>query len=78
MLAALASFGVMVSVMNLTRLRGRRAPPSPQSDVFPMIGAHVLGMYALVLFVGALIDRIGRAPALGGGLLRDGASRRSG
>jgi MFS family permease len=26
-------------------------------------------MYALVLFVGALIDRIGRGPALGGGLL---------
>jgi MFS family permease len=33
-----------------------------------VIGAHVLGMYALVLFVGSLIDRIGRAPALGGGL----------
>jgi hypothetical protein len=23
-----------------------------QEDVFPIIGAHVLGMYALVLFVG--------------------------
>jgi len=37
--------------------------------VFPIIGAHVLGMYALVLVVGSLIDRIGRGPALGGGLL---------
>jgi MFS family permease len=36
--------------------------------VFPIIGAHVLGMYALVLVVGDLIDRIGRPPALVGGL----------
>jgi MFS family permease len=40
-----------------------------QSDVFPIIGAHVLGMYALVLFVGSLIDRIGRPVALAAGLL---------
>jgi MFS family permease len=37
--------------------------------VFPIIGAHVLGMYALVLVVGTLIDRIGRGPALSAGLL---------
>ncbi|HXV56704.1 MAG TPA: MFS transporter, partial [Gaiellaceae bacterium] len=36
--------------------------------VFPIIGAHVLGMYALVLVVGDVIDRIGRPPALVGGL----------
>ena len=40
-----------------------------QDDVFPIIGAHVLGMYALVLVVGTLIDRIGRGVALAGGLL---------
>jgi MFS family permease len=40
-----------------------------QGAVFPIIGAHVLGMYALVLVVGTLIDRIGRGPALAGGLL---------
>jgi MFS family permease len=40
-----------------------------QQDVFPIIGAHVLGMYALVLVVGTLIDRIGRMPALFSGLL---------
>ena len=31
-------------------------------DVFPIIGAHVIGMYALVIVVGDLIDRIGRTP----------------
>ena len=69
MLAALASFGVMVSVMNLSGYVVVEHHHHAQSDVFPVIGAHVLGMYALVLFVGALIDRIGRGPALGGGLL---------
>jgi MFS family permease len=42
--------------------------------VFPIIGAHVLGMYALVLVVGSLIDRTGRMPALIGGLLVMAAS----
>ena len=69
MLAALASFGVMVSVMNLSGYVVVEHHHHAQSDIFPVIGAHVLGMYALVLFVGALIDKIGRAPALGGGLL---------
>jgi MFS family permease len=69
MLAALASFGVMVSVMNLSGYVVVEHHHHAQSSIFPVIGAHVLGMYALVLFVGALIDRIGRGPALGGGLL---------
>jgi hypothetical protein len=30
-----------------------------QDSVFPIIGAHVFGMYALVLVIGALIDRSG-------------------
>ena len=64
MLAALASFGVMVSVMNLSGYVVVEHHHHAQSDVFPIIGAHVLGMYALVLVVGALIDRIGRAVAL--------------
>jgi MFS family permease len=37
--------------------------------VFPIIGAHVVGMYALVIVVGGLIDRVGRSRALVGGLL---------
>jgi MFS family permease len=69
MLAGLASFGVMVSVMNLTGYVVVDHHHHHQSDVFPIIGAHVLGMYALVLFVGALIDRIGRPVALAAGLL---------
>src|SRR4051794_32929622 len=74
MLAALASFGVMVSVMNLSGYVVVEHHHHHQSDVFPIIGAHVLGMYALVLVVGALIDRIGRPRALAGGLLVMAAS----
>ena len=37
-------------------------------DVFPIIGAHVIGMYAFVIVIGDFIDRIGRAPSLAGGL----------
>jgi MFS family permease len=69
MLAALASFGVMVSVMNLTGYVVVEHHHHPQSSVFPIIGAHVFGMYALVLVIGALIDRIGRTPALELGLV---------
>jgi MFS family permease len=66
--AGLASFAVMVSVMNLTGYVVVEMHHHSQDSVFPIIGAHVLGMYALVLVVGRLIDRIGRAPALSGGL----------
>jgi MFS family permease len=68
LLAALASFAVMVSVMNLTGYVVVEEHGHAQSDVFPIIGAHVLGMYALVLVVGTLIDRIGRTQSLAGGL----------
>jgi MFS family permease len=67
LLAAVASFSVMVAVMNLTGIvvveHGHHA-----HAVFPIIGAHVIGMYALVLVVGDVIDRLGRTPALVGGL----------
>ena len=69
MLAALASFGVMVSVMNLTGYVVVEHHHHAQQSVFPIIGAHVFGMYALVLVTGALIDRVGRTPALAAGLL---------
>ena len=74
MLAALASFGVMVSVMNLSGYVVVEHHHHEQHDVFPIIGAHVLGMYALVLVVGSVIDRIGRPVALAGGLLVMAAS----
>jgi MFS family permease len=69
MLAALASFGVMVSVMNLTGYVVVEHHHHSQHSVFPIIGAHVFGMYALVLVIGSLIDRIGRTPSLEVGLV---------
>jgi MFS family permease len=69
MLAALASFGVMVSVMNLSGYVVVEHHHHSQDSVFPVIGAHVFGMYALVLVIGALIDRIGRTSALQIGLV---------
>jgi MFS family permease len=68
LLAGFASMGVMVSVMNLTGYVVVDHRHHAQHLIFPIIGAHVLGMYALVLFVGAFIDRIGRTTALAGGL----------
>src|SRR5436853_390024 len=48
MLAALASFGVMVSVMDLTGYVVVEHHHHSQGPVFPIVGAHVFGMYALV------------------------------
>ena len=45
MLAAIASFGVMVSVMNLTGYVVVDHHQHSQGSLFPIIGAHVLGMY---------------------------------
>jgi MFS family permease len=67
-IAALASFAVMVGVMNLTGyiVVGHH---HHQSDVFNVISLHIVGMYALVLVIGALIDRVGRRQALVSGLV---------
>src|SRR5439155_26574036 len=69
MLTAFASFGVLVSVMNLTGYVVVEKHHHAQHNVFPIICAHVVGMYALVLVVGALIDRLGRNTALASGLV---------
>jgi MFS family permease len=45
-----------------------------QGDVFTVISAHIVGMYALVLVVGELVDRVGRRPSLVVGLAVMGAS----
>ena len=67
LVGAIASFAVMVAVMNLTGYvvvgHGHH-----QSDVFDVISAHIVGMYALVLVIGSLIDRFGRRPAVVTGL----------
>ncbi|HEX5468972.1 MAG TPA: MFS transporter [Gaiellaceae bacterium] len=73
LVAALASFSTMVGIMTLTGVvvvdRGHAA-----EVVFPIIGAHVIGMYALVIVVGDLVDRVGRTRALVGGLALMAAS----
>jgi MFS family permease len=74
LLAAQASFAVMVGVMTLTGAIVVDHFHHAAHHVFPIIGAHVLGMYALVIVVGDLIDRIGRTPSLAGGLLAMGVS----
>ncbi len=74
LVAAQASFGVMVGTMTLTGAVVVDHLGHPGHTVFPIIGAHVLGMYALVLVVGDVVDRIGRTPSLAGGLLVMAAS----
>jgi MFS family permease len=65
--AVVASFAVMASVMNLAGYvavgRGHET-----GSVFTMISIHILGMYGLVLVVGDLLDRFGRRPGLYTGL----------
>ena len=69
LIAGQASFAVMVGIMTLTGSVVVDHHHHAGHNVFPIIGAHVLGMYALVLVIGSLIDRIGRTPALACGLL---------
>jgi MFS family permease len=63
MLGAVASFAVMVGVMNLAGYvavgHGHR-----HGDVFTIISVHIVGMYGLVLVVGDVVERIGRRRAI--------------
>jgi MFS family permease len=67
-LAVVASFAVMASVMNLAGYvavgRGHH-----QGDVFTMISVHILGMYGLILIVGGIVDRFGHRRCLVAGLM---------
>jgi MFS family permease len=74
LVAGQASLGVMVAVMTLTGPVVVDHFHQEQHDVFPIIAAHFLGMYALVIVVGDLVDRIGRTKALAGGLILMGLS----
>jgi len=71
--AALMSYSVMVGMMTLAGyiLLGHG---HHQGAVFPVISAHFVGMFGLVLFVGGIIDRAGPRVALVGGLLLLGLS----
>jgi MFS family permease len=68
MLAAIASFGVMVGVMNLAGYVAV-GHGHAHGDVFTIISAHIVGMYGLVLFAGDLVDKIGRSRSMAIGLL---------
>jgi MFS family permease len=69
LLAGVVSFAVMVAVMNLTGYVVVEHRHHAQHLVFPIIGAHVLGMYLLMPVVGLIVDRVGRPPTLAGGLV---------
>lgn len=74
MLASVVSFAVMASVMNLSGYVIVQHHHHPQHLVFPVIGAHVLGMYLLMPLVGMLVDRVGRRETLAIGLATLGIS----
>lgn len=67
LLAAVASFSVMVTVMNMTGYVVVKHGHS-HSDVFSIISSHFVGMFGFVLLTGRLIDRVGRTPAVLAGL----------
>ena len=46
----------------------RSTTATTQGHVFPIISAHIVGMFGLVIVVGDLIDRIGRRRAIVAGL----------
>jgi MFS family permease len=73
LLAIVASFSVMAGMMTLVGyvLVGHG---HHQGAVFPVISAHFIGMFGLMLVVGDIIDRVGRLRALLGGLLLLGFS----
>ena len=74
LVAAQASWGVMVGVMTLTGAVVVDHLHHAGHNVFPIIGVHVIGMYALVIVVGDVVDRIGRTRSLSGGLIVMGLS----
>ena len=68
LIAAQASFAVMVAVMTLTGAIVVDHHHHGADNVFPIIGEHVIGMFGLIVVVGDVVDRIGRTQALAGGL----------
>ena len=74
LVAAQASFAVMVAVMTLTGAIVVDHHHHSADNVFPIIGAHVIGMFGLIIVVGDIVDTIGRTRALAAGLLLMAAS----
>jgi len=67
MIAAVSSFAVMTGVMNLAGYvavgHGHH-----EGDVFTIISLHIVGMYGLILFIGDIVERIGRRTSMVAGL----------
>lgn len=74
LVAAQASFAVMVALMTLTGAVVVDHNHHSAHNVFPIIGAHVIGMFGLIIVVGDIVDAVGRTRALAGGLLLMAAS----
>jgi MFS family permease len=74
LVAAQAGVGVMVAVLTLTGALVVDHLHHPDHTVFTIVGVSVIGMYALVIVVGDVVDRIGRTVSLSGGLLLTGLS----
>jgi MFS family permease len=64
----------MVAVMTLTGAVVVDHHHHAADNVFPIIGAHVIGMFGLIIVVGDIVDAIGRTRSLAGGLLLMAAS----
>lgn len=73
MVGAVASFAVMVGVMNLAGYVAV-GHGHAQSSIFTIISAHIVGMYGLVLVTGDVVDRLGRRRSIVIGLAVMGVS----
>jgi MFS family permease len=73
LLAAVTSFAVMTSVMNLSSYVALEHGHE-QGQIFRIISAHIIGMFGLVIVVGDLVDKVGRQRAITAGLTLMAAS----
>lgn len=62
------AYTIMVAIMSITSLLMVSHGHSPQS-IFPVLSAHFIGMFGLVLVVGKFIEYIGRPRAMITGLI---------
>lgn len=71
--AALASWAAMAALMTLVGT-ALHAGGHDRAAIFPVLSAHFVGMFALFLLVGRVIERVGRTASMTGGLVLLAAS----